>query len=196
MSLRSFSKFEIDMTAAGSQTIGTQGSFLVIQDMRNGGALDLSGYIRVRPESQTEHDFITMSLNHSIEGAFDRVELQWDAQPGVVASVVITEGDKMRIGAPPARQLVTSAVATGLDQAVVAVDDAGALLAAADGARQSVTIFNLAGDTIYIGNASVTDADGMPVAEGQGFVVDKTTAAVYAVCATGESASVRVLVEA
>ena len=81
----------------------------------------------------------------------------------------------------------------------VAVTDAAAvalLTTAVDQAARVMTVFNDGPSTAYLGGADVTAAAGLPLAAGA-YLEDQTLApgsAWYARCATGQTASLRILV--
>lgn len=62
-------------------------------------------------------------------------------------------------------------------------------------AGQAFAFYNTGPDTVYIGDSTVTDDDGLPVAAGSwspGLALG-TGDHIYGVCATGDTAEVRVL---
>lgn len=77
----------------------------------------------------------------------------------------------------------------------VAVDDSPAqLLASCVGGLTPVTIYNAGTDEVYLGGSDVTSATGLPVVAGQSFSYDLGARdELYAICASGETATVRVL---
>ncbi|MGE5476167.1 MAG: hypothetical protein ACM3Q1_05900 [Bacteroidales bacterium] len=125
------------------------------------------------------------------------VRFSWEAQPGITAYFLVAADDQLMVHAPPARQLVTSAVGNNISTAAINVASAAPVqLAAADGARQSVVIQNVGAADMYIGGSSVTAATGLRIAaNGGSYVVDKCTAAVWAITQAG-AAEARVMVEA
>jgi len=79
--------------------------------------------------------------------------------------------------------------------AAVAVDDDPVVaLAAGNGIRRDVAVYNGGPNTVYIGGAAVTSAAGYPIASGADLVYPLGEAeTLYGVCATGETAALRVL---
>lgn len=90
---------------------------------------------------------------------------------------------------------VAQVLGDALAAAAVTVGTAATLLAAADDERKSLTLRNQGATDLFIGPAGVTAADGFPVAAGEAFTLDRSTAAVYGIRASG-SYDVRTLAEA
>lgn len=189
-----YSNEAILLTNAGERIIGQEGDFLLFQNALSGGAVDLDAVIEVRPESDQDDSYIRMVINNSIEGHAKRWQVKWDAQAGVTAYIFISNQAEMRVSAPPSKQLVTSSIGTILTDAVISVTNSATLIKAATSGRQSISIQNLGAADMFIGNASVTTSTGLKVANGETYVIDKTTAAIYGITASG-TADVRYLEE-
>lgn len=78
---------------------------------------------------------------------------------------------------------------------VVAVDDDPIVNLLSTGTRrQRAWLYNDGPNEVYLGGDGVTDTDGIPFATADGrLVIEGHVGGLYAVCSTGESASVRVL---
>lgn len=199
--------FRVDLSTAGTMTI--DGQYNVLR-MVWAGTQDAAG----RPSTMNlatlvevafgnkEDDFVPLGINGAAFGEVTRYQLRWAAQSGTWAHFLLTRSDSrnsgIQIEAPPARQIVTSSVGTTVTATAVAVDTTagGVQIAAASSTRQSIVIQNLGAVDVYVGGQGVTSASGLQVPkQGGSLVIDKTTAAIYAIAASG-SADVRVLVEA
>lgn len=189
--------FTIDLTAAGSQTVSLEGDFLHFIDAVKAGAVDLDAKVSIKLGSAVD-DLIPFRLNSHLEGYFARLTFSWDAQPGTLASFLVSRemgrGDRIRTTTPPTKQLVTTSVGSAVEGAAVSVGTSATLLDAADSTRQSVTLKNAGAVTVYVGPSGVTTTNGLPLEPGEALTVDKTTAALYAIVASG-SCDVRVFVE-
>lgn len=80
------------------------------------------------------------------------------------------------------------------EAAAVPVTDTPVSVVPNIGGGGAVTIQNLGPDAVYIGNENVTSATGLRLLDGEGVTIQSGNAA-YAVCATGQSADVRRLVD-
>lgn len=68
--------------------------------------------------------------------------------------------------------------------AAVSVGNTATLLLAANERRVSAIIYNNGSVTIYVGNASVTSSNGIPVAAATSFTDDASNGALYAITAS------------
>lgn len=83
-------------------------------------------------------------------------------------------------------------------QQVEVTDEAAIIVNAANfgvvGREMNALIVNTTGDTVYLGGPDVDDnEDGFPLAEGAGVTVALVGEALYAICATGDSATLSIL---
>lgn len=193
--MKTYQLIPIDLTTAGSKTVNFECDRIHFVKALNAGVVDLDALINVKLSEDNTADLIPLSVNNGIEGFTQRFVVTWAAQSGTIAYLFCSNA-QYRVTSPPTKQIVTSSIGSTLAQAAVAVaDSAAVLLAAASGTRQSVTIQNLGTSEIFIGNNAVVPADGLKVAANGSFTLDKTTAALYAICDTGGTADVRVLIE-
>jgi len=193
-----YSIVRLDLTSAGSQDFAIESDYFhIVRAEDAGGGLALDVEIEVTLGTGTDH-YVPLGFNCAIEGRTKHYKLRWAAQAGVVATLLFGWKDAIdggiRVFAPPAKQLVTSASGTALAVAAVTVGTSATLLAAANSSRQALTIMNNGTATIYLGGSGVTTASGLPVTAGQGFVVEGTTAALYAISGTAGQ-DVRVMEE-
>jgi len=78
--------------------------------------------------------------------------------------------------------------------AVVAVSTTAVALAVGNGTQRDVAVHNMGANTVYIGGSGVTSAAGYPLAIDTDLVYPLGQAeTLYGICATAESATVRVL---
>lgn len=199
MTQPNYSVFKIDLTTAGKQEINLEGDFFhFVTALDGSGAVDLDAAVRVALGTAVD-DGIPASINTKVQGLTTRYLLSWEAQPGIMAEFLISRvsgpDEGIEVDAPPTKQLVTSAIASGLTVAAVGVGTIATLLRAATGTRQSVTIRNNGTGVIYIGPLGVTLADGFNLEAGESLTLDGTTTAIYGIAASGTQAC-RVMEEA
>jgi hypothetical protein len=177
-----YSVIPIPLDTAGSREIRMTGDYMIFQDARRSDgsqALDTSLRVRVGRENS---DQATIRLNAQFRGLFDSIQVEWDATAGVTAYLFVSRGPGgLELDAPPAKQLVTSAVGTTLASAAVTVGLTATLIAAADSLRQSLVVKNNGSNTVYLGGSGVTVAQGLPLAAGEAFTLSETTAALYGI---------------
>lgn len=194
--------FKIDLTTAGQMDIPAIYTYLRVVDAyaTATGVVSLDAKINVQPR-RTGGDHIPMRLNGLVQlpRGSDFARITWAAQPGTTVELFMSDQDRgagIDVEAPPTKQIVTSSIGTTLTCSAATVGVAAAQLVAANAARQSVTIVNNSVGTVFIGqDATVTTANGLPVTAGQSLVIDKTTAAIWAI-GSGAGLNVRLMVEA
>lgn len=88
----------------------------------------------------------------------------------------------------------TSAVAVGTS-AVAVINDATTPVGAHEDGRITYELYNVGPNTCYLGASNVTTSTGIPLpANSSRSLSVRHNAELYAICASAESASVRVLV--
>jgi hypothetical protein len=192
---------KIPLTTAGQQTItGSQWHFFNLIDALNADgsqALDAALEIAFGKNATA---YAPIGINRQFIGPFDQVKVRWSAQSGVTAYLFVAaknlSGEVLQLISPPAKQLVTSSVGSSLTPSAVSVGTSATLLSAANSQRQSCMIANAdAAATLYVGDSTVTTANGMPVPPGGNITIDKNTGAIYGRVAAG-TLDARVLEEA
>lgn len=196
MSEKQYSVTTIDLTTAGEQEIQQEGDyFCFVTALDGAGAQQLSATIEVAVGRSID-DYVPMTINNIIRGYASRYRIKWSAQAGIKAYLYVARGpEPLEITSPPARQLVTSAIAAGFTHNTVSVGVAATLIVAASGTRQSLILQNLGAADVYIGGSAVTTANGLKLASGASLTIDGTTAAVYGISGTAGQ-DVRYLQEA
>lgn len=187
----------LDLTAAGSETFFAQAQQVTfVRAVDSSGVLALSALVNVKLGIASPQ-IIPASVNTlvKLQNPVNAVVFSWAAQPGVTATFMVSPDEQVMVHAPPAEQLVTTSIGTTLATTAATVGTSAVQIAPAS-LRQSLVIVNNGGSAIYVGGSGVTAATGVPVpANGGVLVLDKTTAAVYAVAASGSN-DVRVMTEA
>ena len=196
-----YSVTPIPLAAAGEMVLALEGSFLnfiAAQDAAGIPSLDAKLEIAI---GRSVDDFVPFFPNNQVEGYFPQVKFRWTAQPGLTALIFVSRGraaddeaKPLKIVAPPAKQLVTSALATLFTSSAVTVGTAAVIVAAAAAGRQAVTIYNNGSADIFIGGSGVTTANGLRVGPGGAYSTDRCTGALYAI-STAAGQNVRVLEE-
>lgn len=80
---------------------------------------------------------------------------------------------------------------TGTVSAAAVTDTVGVVLAA-NANRKTAVFYNVGPNTAYLGGAAVADTDGLPLPMGASFEDDQTADEWSAICAAGETASLRI----
>lgn len=175
---------KIDLSVAGSKTIGQEMQLLMVTEIMNGSSLALDGVVTVHFDQQ-EGNGVNLRTSNKIFAANRRIHLSWEAQAGYTATIMTTN-DPAFVDAdtsPPVR-LVTGATGGSIDRGSVSVSTSATEIVAANSSRKSVILQNNGGGNVYLGNSSVT-ASGFYLASGQSITLDKTTAAIYGIVSTG-----------
>jgi hypothetical protein len=195
-----YSVLNIDLSAAGRKEWRQTSSRIVMVRAENAdGTIAQDARVGVRLGINSE-DYLTFTQNTKVIADTNAYFFEWAAQPGVTAFFCISRegfggGRGIEIDAPPATVQVTSAMGAAIVTSAATITDSAALVLAVSANRKKATIKNTGSATVYIGPAGVTSSTGFPLDGGEGYEVAGTTAAIYAVTATG-SGSVRVVEEA
>lgn len=159
-----------------------------------GGNLLVDGEVSVSFGGQL-NDTIPFVYNSKI--VFDqptpRTTISWAAQPGKVA-VFLTSRDPraMQGDNQPVKQLVSSATGTQIAAGLVAIGTAPTLIRAANLTRAGLQILNDGASDVFVGPSTVALTTGFRLPAGASIDIDRTTAAIYGIVASG-SVNVRYL---
>jgi hypothetical protein len=168
--------FRIPLDVAGSQLVSQQcGYFHAWRFLNSDGTLSLDGEISASFGGQwnTERVPFTYNSRLALGTPVDRVLIEWAAQPGRVAEILLTRDPRGLDGQnTPARQLVFQGQATGMANSAAAVGTIAAQIVAGNTRRSRVLITAPTGNpsVVYVGGASLTLANGTPIEPGQSFV--------------------------
>lgn len=146
------------------------------------GVQDLDGMIEVAPQPDSD-DFIPMFADQKVRGYTDRFMVRWAAQSGKRALLFVAR--EFDIETPPTKQIVTTSTGNQFTNDQTDVGTSAVLIAAANTTRQSLTVYNNGAGTIYLGGSGVTVAGGLPVPASTPYIMDGSTAALYAISASG-----------
>ena len=184
------------LTTAGEMTIHQQaGVFRFIRALDSSGALDLDAEIEVQAGTAND-DFVPLAPSQAFFIRARTWKIKWAAQPGVTAHVFLSaDKDDADVDARPAKQLITSALATIPTQTAVVVGVAEVSLVVANAARHAVTFQNLGTVDIFIGKTGVLTTTGLKIAAGQAYTTTTCTGEYFAISGTAGQ-DVRVLEEA
>ncbi|MCA3247281.1 MAG: hypothetical protein ING29_12485 [Azospirillum sp.] len=193
--------FPINLSVAGDLTVyGKIGYFHVWELIDTNGGQVLDGRIVAR-FGDANARAVPCTYNSKIEftKTVDLVVLSWAAQPGRTALIILAEdAQAFEANNAPTRQLVTSAIGTGLARAQFSVGTSAQIIAAANTLRQSVTIQNRGTAAVAIGHDNLTTVagatGGLIIDPGGSLTIDKTTAAIWAIAAAAAQ-DVRTLTE-
>ena len=182
--------FPINLSVAGSVTVyGKIGYFHVWELIDTNGSQVLDGRI-VAQFGDANARKVPCTYNSKIEftKTVDLVVLSWTAQPGRIALIIIAEdAQAFEANNAPTRQLVTSAIGTGIARAQFTVGTSAVVIAPANTLRQSVVIQNRGTALVAIGHDNATTVagatGGLVIDPGASITVDKTTAAIWAIAA-------------
>ncbi len=185
----------IDLSAAGKKTINDAVTHITfVKALDQSGAQALGAALNIAL-GDVAADSFPCSVNTIIQtrNPVSPIVVTWAAQPGITAYLALSQ-DGVAIHAPPTTQLVTQAVGSTISAAQATVGTAAAQIVSG-GSRQSVMIQNNGTADLYVGDSTVTTGTGFKVpANGGVLTVDKTTAAIYGVVASGTT-DVRMLTE-
>jgi hypothetical protein len=191
--------FRIPLHAAGSQLVSQQcGYFHLWRFINSDGSISLDGEISATFGGQWDNEAIPFGYNSKLAliVPVDRILIEWAAQPGRSAEILMTRDPKGLDGNnTPARQLVFQGQATAMENNAVTVGTSAAQIVAANSRRSRVIITAPAGNpsVIYFGRVGVTLANGTPLEPGQSMV--GLSSAEYRAIAPVAGCSVRILEE-
>jgi len=136
----------------------------------------------------SNEDRLTLDYNGQVGmRAVDVTRVFWNNTPGVYAHIVVSpDASLFQNDCPNPLQTFSSNVGTTAASAAVTVGTSATLLSAASTGRQSVVIANNdPGVVLYVGNASVTTSNGLPIQPNGSATFDKSSAAIYGIVASG-----------
>jgi hypothetical protein len=178
--------FRINLSTAGEQWIERAFNFLRVVGYEDAvGNEVLTGKMSI-VFGRADGEAIPVRVNAGLKGNGDVARLTWAAQAGVFAIVVASQGD-LTIDTPPSRSLVTTAAGNAL-RTVAATATTTATIVSNIANRQSVILRNDGATDCFVGGSTVTasgSTKGILLAAGGTMTLDKMTAAVYAICASG-----------
>lgn len=192
--------FEIPLDTAGNQLISQQCGYFHAWRFINANdrSLSLDGEIFATFGGQWNTERIPFTYNSKLRliVPVDRVFVEWAAQPGRIAQILLTRNPQGLDGQNvPARQLVFQGQATDMENAAATVGLAAAQIVAANSRRSRVIIRSIISnnDMIWIGPNGVTVSNGIPLSPGESFVGLSSTA--YFAISNTAGQSVRILEE-
>lgn len=165
----------VSLDSDGTHTLnGEMGLIHLVRAETAAGALALDALVNIRL-GDVNNDDIPLSVNGQIDASgFSKAIFSWSAQPGVTAYFALSRSsERFRVEAPPAKQLVTSAIATGASYDRQTIDTTASAVAAANGTRHSIGLMADAANSgvIYVASdASVTTSTGWPLEAGEKIV--------------------------
>jgi hypothetical protein len=191
--------FRIPLDVAGSQLVSQQcGYFHAWRFLNSDGTLSLDGEIQASFGGQwnTERVPFTYNSRLALGTPVDRVLIEWAAQPGRVAEILLTRDPRGLDGQnTPARQLVFQGQATAMQNSALTVGTTAAQIVAANSRRSRLIlqapITNAA--SIVVGPSGVTMANGVILEPGASFI-GLSSNAYYAI-SSAASQNIRVLEE-
>lgn len=171
--------FSLSLDSAGSYVLsGELGMLHLVRASTDSGALALDTLVNVKL-GDSANDDIPVSFNGKIDASgFDRARFSWAAQADVTAYFALSRSSqRFSIDAPPAKQLVTAAIAGSATYARETVGTSAAAILAANGTRFSAGVMADASNSgvIYVASdAAVTASTGWPLAAGERIVFQHT----------------------
>jgi hypothetical protein len=168
--------FRIPLDTAGSQLISQQcGYFHAWRFLNADGSLSLDGEIGASFGGQSNAERIPFTYNSrlALGTPVDRLLIDWTAQPGKVAEILLTRDPRGLDGQnTPARQLVFQGQATAMQNAAVTVGTSAVQIAAANSRRSRLIVQAPITNTaaLSIGPVGVTVANGIILDPGASFV--------------------------
>ncbi len=168
--------FRIPLDTAGQQLISQMcGYFHAWRFLNSDGTLSLDGEIGASFGGHWNAERIPFTYNSrlALGTPVDRILIDWTAQPGKVAEILLTRDPRGLDGQnTPARQLVFQGQATSMRSAAQTVGTAASTIVPADTRRSRVIISSLLSNTdrVIIGGAGITLTAGLPLDPGASFV--------------------------
>lgn len=170
------------------------GYFHLVRFEDDAGATILTGKIEIAFGSSND-DWLPLGYNNKIAAISDRLQIRWEAQANTNAVIITSPSlNALQVDAPPATQLILASLGSVIEHYALTVGLTEVLVDAADLTRQSIMIKNLGTVSIYIGATGVTTVNGMEIPANGSIILDKQSAAIYAISGTAGQ-NVRVLIE-
>jgi len=168
--------FRVPLDVAGSQLVTQQcGYFHLWRFLNSDGSVSLDGEIGVTFGAHWNVERVPFGYNSRIALVVpvERVLLEWTAQPGRVAEILMTRDPRGLDGQnTPARQLVFQGQATAMQSAAVTVGTSAVQIAAANSRRSRLIVQAPITNTaaLSIGPVGVTLANGIILDPGASFI--------------------------
>lgn len=166
--------FRIPLDTAGKQLVSQQcGYFHLWRFLNSDGSISLDGEIGATFGGQWENESIPFGYNSRLALAVpvDRVLIEWAAQPGRVAEILMTRDPRGLDGQnTPARQLVFAGQArTATTRALSVGSGASVQVLAPDSTRSRAVIKALSTNTdrIFLGQTPLNFGSGAPLEPGE-----------------------------
>lgn len=168
--------FRIPLDVAGSQLISQQcGYFHLWRFLNADGSISLDGEIAATFGGQWNAERVPFGYNSRIalSTPVDRVLLEWAAQPGKIAEILMTRDPRGLDGQnTPSRQLVFQGQATSMRNSAVTIGLTASQIVAAESRRSRVIIQAQVTNTaaITIGQVGIALNNGIVLEPGASFV--------------------------
>ena len=166
--------FRIPLDAQGKQLVSQQcGYFHLWRFLNSDGSISLDGEIGATFGGQWDNEAIPFGYNSRLALAVpvDRVLIEWAAQPGRVAEILMTRDPRGLDGQnTPARQLVFQGQArTASARAASVISASSSQILAPDSTRSKATIKALTTNTdrIFLGQTPLNSGNGIPLEPGE-----------------------------
>jgi hypothetical protein len=191
--------FRIPLDVAGSQLVSQQcGYFHAWRFLNSDGTLSLDGELLASFGGQWNAERVPFTYNSrlALGTPVDRVLIEWAAQPGRVAEILLTRDPRGLDGQnTPARQLVFQGQATSMNSSAASIGTTAAQVASANSRRSRIIIQTPNSNTgpIYLGPVGVSLSNGIQLDPGSSFV-GLSSGQYNAISASGTQ-SVRILEE-
>jgi hypothetical protein len=187
---RGYSVTNIDLSVAGLQRISQEAGYLLFMDAVNAAGIQQLDALVEIAFGAYPGEWLPFRLNNKVEGYFGDVTLRWVAQSGWTAKFYQSRGTKadydlmpLRLDTPPAKQLVTSSLASNMATGQVVVLTTATLIAAARSTRQAISVFTrTVGAILFVGGANtVTINNGHYVGTQASWWTDKYNGALWGI---------------
>ena len=191
--------FRIPLDAAGSQLISQQcGYFHLWRFTNTDGSLSLDGEIGCNFGGQSNQERIPFTYNTRLALAtpVDRLLVDWTAQPGKTAEILMTRDPRGLDGQnTPARQVVIQGTAAQAVNSSATIGTSAAQIIAANSARARAIIQAnpLNTSNLYIGQTGLTVGNGIILNPGSSYEWRGVNAVFGIADAAGQNA--RIIVE-
>lgn len=191
--------FRIPLDTAGKQLVSQQcGYFHLWRFLNSDGSISLDGEIGATFGGQWENEAIPFGYNSRLALAVpvDRVLIEWAAQPGKIAEILMTRDPRGLDGQnTPARQLVIQQGSSIAQNSAATIGTTASQLFAASGTRARAIIQSnpLNASNIYLGSSGVTSGNGIILTPGSAYEWRATNACFAVADSAGQN--VRIMLE-
>lgn len=158
-------------------------------------ATDASTVVKYIPDTNDSYQGdLSLSLKDVLEFQQPKAKgyLYWEAQAGKSVTIVLFVKASFKSGSFVTQSVGGNSATRFTNRSPVTVTNALTSILAQNLSRVRVTLQNAGGDSIFIGGATVTTANGYNLASGEKMVIENNSGAIYGIT-TGANVEIRIL---